>query len=128
MIDNDFIWQEGKYLDFWSITHLFIGFIFAWLFLFLNMNVYSAFFVSMVFIVGWEFFELYFLDVHEYFWNKVWDVLTGIIGFFAMYLLILRNGLMNLLGLEIWLSFIYLVLCSWGFWHHHTTKNKNLVS
>ncbi|VVB80035.1 Uncharacterised protein [uncultured archaeon] len=128
MIDNDFIWQEGKYLDFWSTTHTIIGAIFVWLFMFLGMNIYLGFLISFLIIFGWEFFELYFLNVHEYFWNKVWDVLTGIIGFWVMYYFILKYGLMNLVNYEIWFIVVYLLLCGWGFWHHYTRKKKNIVS
>ena len=128
MIDNDFLWQEGKYLDFWSTTHTIIGGILVWLFMFLGINIYLNFAITFLVILGWEFFELYFLDVHEYLWNKFFDVVTGILGFFVMYYFILKYGLMQLVNWEISLIVIYLALCGWGFWHHYTRKNKNVVS
>jgi hypothetical protein len=121
-VDHDWIWQEGKYLDFWSIPHIIIGALLVWIFWFIGLNIYWNFIGSFFLILGWEFFELYVLDVHEHFPNKVFDVLTGVIGFFIMYYFIQKQGLMNLLGWQVSLSVIYFSLCSWGLWHHFNSK------
>lgn len=118
-INHDFIWQEGKYIDFWSIPHVLIGSLLAWLFMFWNWNFYTNLLVSFSIILGWEFFELYALDVHEHFPNKVFDVITGVIGFYVMYWLILKYGLNNLKTCEIILAIIYSGLCGWGLWHNY---------
>jgi hypothetical protein len=126
MINQDKLWQEGKYPDFWSIPHIIVGALFMWIFEFFSLNIFLNFALSLFFIIGWEFFELYVLKVHEHLTNKVTDVITGIIGFFIMYYFILKQGLMNLLIWQIGLSIIYLAMCLWGFWHHYTRKRLKL--
>ena len=121
-IDHDIIWQEGKYVDFWSIPHIIIGALLAWLFCFFGLNFYINFMISFLIMFGWEFFELYVLHAEEYFPNKVMDVVTGLIGFFVMYYFIEKHGLISLRVWEISLGIIYFSLCSWGLWHHYHRK------
>lgn len=124
MLNSDLIWKEGRYIDFWSIPHIIIGALLVWIFEFVGFGFYFNLGLSFVLILGWEFFELYALDVHEHFPNKFMDVITGIFGFFIMYYFIQEKGLMSLLNIEIFLGLIYLVLCGWGLGHYYRKKNE----
>jgi purine-cytosine permease-like protein len=121
-ITQEMIFREGKYLDFWSTTHTLIGFILFWFFQYLGWSISLNFIISFIIIFGWEFFELYVIGNHEPFWNKFFDVVTGVIGWLIMYYLVQYYGLKNLLGLEIILTVIYLLLGGWGIWHNHFKK------
>lgn len=121
-ITQKMIFREGKYLDFWSTTHTLIGLILVWAFQYFGLSLILNFTISFIIIFGWEFFELYCLDVHEPFLNKVFDVVTGFLGWLIMYYLIQSYGLRNLLILEIVLIALYLLLCGWGIWHNHLRK------
>ncbi len=107
------IWEEGKYLDFWTINHVIAGVICAALAIFLNFPFIPALFFSFLGFIAWEMFE-HSKKIEEHFSNKVADVLTSLAGFLLAYYLMFENPSNQLLIL--WISVaLYTVLGVWGF-------------
>ena len=123
------LWREGKYVDLWSIPHVLCGVIFVGIFCYFRIEFWSNLILSTLIMIGWEFFELYVLDVHEYLTNKIMDVVTGLFGFLVMYALILKFGILTMLPWLVAVIIIWLLLNYWGFKAHKTrVDSKNIVS
>jgi phosphatidylglycerophosphate synthase len=123
------LWKEGKYIDMWSIPHILCGFVFAGIFNYLGIGLWLNLILSILIMIWWEFFELIFLDVHEYFTNKTMDILMGLAGFFIMYALILKFGIKTIFPWLIVIVVIWLLLNYWGFYAHKTrVDSKNIIS
>ncbi|MFA6227121.1 MAG: hypothetical protein WC631_01395 [Candidatus Paceibacterota bacterium] len=129
IIDHANLWKEGKYIDMWSVPHVLCGVIFAGILNWLGIGFLSNLILSTIIMIGWEFFELYVLNVHEYITNKIMDVVTGLIGFFIMYSSISRYGIKAMLPWLIVTIIIWLILNYWGFYAHKTrVDSENIVS
>lgn len=115
MIDHAKLWSEGKYIDLWTIPHILAGVVLAGFLDWLGFPFWSNFLISSFFIIGWEFFERRFLNIHEHLTNKIMDVLTGWLGFLVTYSLITRFSLEKLAPYLISLTVVYLLLNLWGF-------------
>jgi len=128
-IDNANLWKEGKYIDLWTIPHILAGVVLCGFFNLFGIEFYLNLILSTLIMIGWEFFELYVLDVHEYITNKVTDVVTGVIGFFFTYELILKFSIKTMFPWIVAVTMIWLLLNYWGFKAHKTrVDSKNIVS
>lgn len=119
------LWEEGRYVDLWSVPHLLAGVILAGIFYYLEFNLLWNFITSFLVMVLWEIFEFAF-NIKEHMTNKVMDVVIGIMGFFLMYPFLIYFGL-KIMPYLIILGAIYAILNAWGFYAYYTRKNnKNL--
>ena len=107
------IWKEGKYLDLWSLNHVLGGGVIAGIFIFLNLELRLALILSFIITLSWEIYELK-KDMHEAPTNKVFDLLTNLLGVYIMYKLVALNILDTSAIFAIFL-FIFLILEVWGF-------------
>jgi len=114
-IDHSKLWEEGKYVDLWTIPHILAGVLLSGYLYWLDVPFWLNLLITLFIIIGWEFFELHFLNVHEHLSNKIMDVITGILGFFAMYSLIIKYSMQTIVPYLVGLTVIYLFLNSWGF-------------
>ncbi|HEY4489917.1 MAG TPA: hypothetical protein VJC12_01525 [Candidatus Paceibacterota bacterium] len=79
------IWEEGKYLDLWSVNHVLSGVLYTGWILKLGFGYQFIFITYFVLAVGWEFYEKY-VGVKEHLENQIMDVVTGVAGFFMVYI------------------------------------------
>lgn len=112
---NARLWEEGKYVDLWTLPHILSGVIMAGIFNWLSLIFWPNLLISAALMIGWEFFELYALHVHEHLTNKVMDVVTGLLGFFTMYSLIIKYSAAAISPYLIALIIIYACLNTWGY-------------
>ena len=124
MIDNADLWAEGKYIDFWTIPHLLTGIILVGLLNWLRIDFWPNFLISSIIIVGWEFFELHILNIHEHLTNTIMDVVTGIFGFLFMYGLIIKYSIDLIIPYLLALIVIYLLLNVWGLFAYYYRVKK----
>ena len=106
------IWNEGKYLDLWSLNHFLSGIVFAgWMFFF-GLSIEKIFIVYFIIAVGWELYELLEKTrAQEYLGNKIMDVVTGIAGFFAVILYLQFEERINLYLLwSVTLAYVIMVI------------------
>ena len=115
MTYNARLWDEGKYIDLWTVPHIMSGVIMAGLFYWLGFGFWTNLLASAGLMVIWEFFELYALGVHEHMTNKVSDVVTGLLGFAATYSLINKYSIGRLVPYLIAVFIIYAFLNTWGY-------------
>jgi len=115
MIDHAKLWSEKKYIDTWSIPHLLAGVVLVGIFSWLGFSFWPNLILSFLLIIGWEFFELYILGIHEHYSNKVMDVILGIIGFFIMYAFILKYNIYHMINELLFITIVFLFLNAWGF-------------
>lgn len=99
-------------MDIWSINHLLGGSLLAGFIYLRGDDLWIGFGISFLAMVAWEIFELV-RNIHEFFWNRVLDLVIGVIGFLLTIDLIpgLQNEhailslviiLLAFFGLEIW--------------------------
>ena len=113
----------------WSIPHILCGVVLVGVFCYFKIKFWPNLILSTLIMIGWEFFELYVLNVHEYITNKIMDVVTGLIGFFVTYAFILKFGIKNMLPWLAVVTIIWLLLNYLGFKAHKTRQDsKNIVS
>lgn len=116
------IWTEGKYIDFWSIPHILIGFVIGVLLIdLLKLSFLISLFAVTIIKIGWEIWEDKYL-IKEQFTNKIFDVICGIIGFLIFYFLNDPNALN--LGMLIITSSSWLILASWGYVSMHKLSSN----
>jgi hypothetical protein len=128
-INNADLWKEGKYVDMWSIPHVLCGVILVGVFYYFKIGFWPNLILSTIIMIAWEFFELYVLDVHEYITNKIMDVVTGLIGFFIMYTLIIKFSIKTMTPWLVAVIIIWLLLNYLGSKAHKTkVDSKNIVS
>jgi hypothetical protein len=119
------IWKEGKYIDLWTIPHVLSGVVFAGFLDYFGFNFLGNFLIYSFFNIGWEFFELYAFNVHEHIPNKIMDVVTGWIGFFVMYLLIIKIDIALIIPYLYALTALFIILNALGF-YAYLKRKKNL--
>jgi len=74
------IWQEGKYLDIWSIVHLISGVLLGSLLIILGIGFWSGLGIATVLLILWEIFEIV-AGGDEFLRNRIVDVIIGLIGY-----------------------------------------------
>jgi uncharacterized membrane protein HdeD (DUF308 family) len=107
------IWNEGKYLDFWSINHILGGLVFARFLIFINFSFWIGFFIALLYMLLWEVYEIA-KKVKETNANRILDVLTGVFGFLLGFYLITEN----ILNDKIFITTIltpFIILQFWGY-------------
>lgn len=82
-------WREGEYLDLWSVPHFLSGMVVAFSLFFLGFEARSAFVIAFLLLVGYELFEAV-AEIEETRWNRVLDVVVGMVSFTPTLLLLPR--------------------------------------
>ena len=107
------LWKEGKYLDLWSLNHVLGGMLIAGIFIFLNIDLKLALILSFLITLSWEIYEVK-KGLHEAPTNKVFDLLTNLLGVYLMYAVVALNIIdTNAVFTTVLLCFIILEI--WGF-------------
>lgn len=78
---------EGKYFDLWLFVHFFTGVLWGFLPFFLNISFFQALLIFAVLAIAWEIIEAV-KKVKETLENRVIDVLFGVSGVVATYLIL----------------------------------------
>lgn len=81
------IWREGKYLDVWSVVHFLSGITVAFSILFFNFGIVPSFVIAFLLLVAYEMFEV-IAKIEETRWNRILDVVVGMISFSPAYFLL----------------------------------------
>ena len=116
------IWAEGKYLDFWSVNHTLSGGVLASLFFLLKVQFWPSLFISFLFLLAWEIYEI-LKNIKEGAWNKFFDVVTGVLGFFATHYLIALDVLKTI-NIFWTISFLFAFLEIWGYKAYMTKRSQ----
>jgi|GEM_PF-1163234 len=77
-------WREGRYLDLWTVVHLFAGLMVGIGGLFLNISFWKSFVIGVIVFSVWEFFE-HLRGITESLENRVIDVVIALIGIFLIF-------------------------------------------
>lgn len=88
------LFQEGEYLDLWSVPHFLFGVI---LFIFLinkKVKTNTAVFIVFLLAVFWEFFEIN-VRLNEFFTNRITDVIVTLIGFYLLFFINKKTNFMQ---------------------------------
>ncbi len=121
-IDHAKLWEEGRYIDLWTIPHLLAGVVLCGLLNWLGADFWLNLAISSLLIIIWEFFEYYALNVHEYFSNNISDIVCGWLGFIIMYGFIIKYTISIVLPYLLITTVIYLGLNAWGFMAYKRRK------
>ena len=107
------IWQEGKFIDLWSVVHVLTGFAISGGFIFLHVNPYIASAIAVGLFAGWEIFEP-LVKIHEQSSNHVSDIIVDYLGFFIaqLYVFAWRNTMYWYIPTIF--ALIALILMTWG--------------
>ncbi|MFH1890340.1 MAG: hypothetical protein ABIJ91_02105 [Candidatus Kuenenbacteria bacterium] len=117
------IWlKEGKYLDLWSINHVLFGGVLSGIFILAHSALNLALMISILFMIGWEFYE-FAKGIHEPFGNKIFDVITGVAGFFLIRYL---SSIYSPKNIFLIVLFLFLLLEAWGCYAYHK-KGINFI-
>lgn len=114
------IWENGKYLDFWSVNHTLAGCVIAGPLYYWSVPFIYSLGVSLVLIGGWEVYEVIY-DIKETWQNRSTDIITGIIGFwFIWYFYTLWNANVKL-GVYVGSLVLWLIVEIWGYMAYKAT-------
>ncbi len=120
------IWREGTAFDAWTLTHILSGGWMASLILLLDIEPTGGFLASFLLMVAWEIYEVG-KGIHEWMGNKIMDVVTGVLGYFAVYFLQVKmshfDGLVFFDGIFV----AYLVFVAFGFAAYMRRTGKWMV-
>ena len=106
------LWEEGKYLDMWSVSHFLSGLLIASVLFLLGIAFVPALVIATVLFVLYELFEVV-VHIEESFTNRFMDVVVDVVGFlFATYFFVIIEKppsipllfvlLLALIFLEVW--------------------------
>lgn len=85
------MWNEGKYVDLWSLIHFLFGILFVFAADFFEITFVVALIVLTVVAALWEVIEFVSGKAGEYFSNRVADIIFSDLGFIFMYFILLLN-------------------------------------
>lgn len=107
------IWEEGKYIDLWNLPHFLIGVILGFILIFLNVSLNYSLLIVFLIKLTWEIYE-HLKVIKEAIPNKILDIVTGILGYLAVFYL----NKFRSMGLEEFLIVLTLaiLLGAWGFY------------
>jgi hypothetical protein len=77
-------WNEGKYLDFWSIVHFLSGALMGLVGFLTPFSFIDTFIIAVTLMVMYELWEVY-ISIGEHIANCVTDVFIGALGFMLSY-------------------------------------------
>jgi len=116
------IWTMRKYLDLWSVNHTLAGSILASLFIFFNAPFLASMAISFFILLGWEFFEITH-KLHETIYNRIFDMIVGMSGFFLTNTLVNNDVFTNKAIFSVVFT-VFVILEIWGFSVFEKIKNS----
>lgn len=81
------IWREGKWLDLWSVVHVFSGLLVGFSIYLLHMDAVLGTMLAAVVLIAYELFEIY-AEIEEAPTNRFMDVVVGMVGYVPAFFLI----------------------------------------
>lgn len=119
-------WREGRYFDFWSISHFFSGVLLGLIGYLSPLSFSDVFLFMLVFLIVYEMWEG-MVRIGEAIENRVTDVVLGALGFVGAY----RLSEMYLARTEVFISaafvavaLVLLVVVGWRSYVRHRGKVK----
>ena len=111
------VWDDGKYVDLWTVNHVLAGVILAGIFTLWGLNPWIGLAFAVILMVAWEVIEIWsgapgLIESKE---NSFLDVLTGLVGYGAMYVVIINIDSSQSLPILFGATAIWVVLETWGF-------------
>lgn len=80
-------WREGKWLDLWSVVHVFSGLLLGFFFYYLHIRTIFGILLALFLLIAYELFEK-FVEIYEAPTNRFMDVVVGMAGYIPAYFLI----------------------------------------
>ena len=114
-IDHAKLWAEGRYIDLWTIPHILAGVLLGGYLHWSGLSFASNLTITTLLVISWEFFELYFLGIHEHFTNSLTDIIVALVGFAVMYVFMVKYPMETVIPYLLALTASYIFLNSWGF-------------
>lgn len=108
------MWEEGDYVDAWTIPHILSGAWAAGISIFLGLDFWVGLLVSILVMIAWEVFEVW-KGIHEWLGNKIADVVTGVIGFLIVYPIQIKIDYWERIFLFSWIFIVYLSFVIFGY-------------
>ena len=119
------IWKNGKYIDLWSVNHTLAGCLLGALTFFFRIDFIFGFAVSILLMVGWEIYEIIY-KVEETPYDRISDVVTGVLGFLAIFALFPKVQIKTADMIFIGILGLWIFLEWWGYMAYRTIeKSKN---
>lgn len=107
------IWREGEYLDLWSVPHFLSGMAVALGLYLFGFATNAAFIIALLLLVAYEMFEV-IAKIEETRWNRVLDVVVGMVSFTPTFLLASQVSRTQIIGLFIVVLALDAVLSFFG--------------
>jgi len=86
------IFDEGEFIDLWTISHFLAGSLFFAALYMLGVSVLTSFIILVVYAIGWEAYEHIF-NIRESKKNKLIDAVLQAAGFFIVYYLFIYTSI-----------------------------------
>ena len=74
------IWQDGRYLDVWSVVHTISGFLVGGFLIILGVSFWSGLGIATILFIIWEVYEVLIGNI-ETLSNRIVDVIIAVIGY-----------------------------------------------
>lgn len=116
------IWEDKKYFDLWHLNHFLAGALLGFLAIFYNFSFWIGLSIALIPMILWEFLELK-LHPEETPFNKLFDVVFGIIGFFTVWIIYRYKDISFNISFTATL-FFWLFLETWGYWAYFKKRVK----
>lgn len=118
------IWDEGEYIDLWSLNHFLFGFILAKITTIIKIDFLISLFTILTAATAWEIFEIK-RHVRETDMNRIVDIFIGLFGFLIFFYYIDGSEFID----DVVFTFLFLIpaiiLTAWGYIAYLMENGKN---
>lgn len=77
------VFKHGTYIDMWTVPHILAGALMFLLIQRYKKDIWFGFFLTLVFSILWEYFEIYF-NINETIYNQISDISITMVGYLIM--------------------------------------------
>ncbi|MFQ5661922.1 MAG: hypothetical protein ACE5F2_01580 [Candidatus Paceibacteria bacterium] len=78
------LWSEGKYIDFWTVNHIWAGAVIAGVSVISSVPFWTSVIVLFSLTIVWEIYET-IKNIRETIENRILDVIVAVVGFAVIY-------------------------------------------